>query len=111
MLVIPGRASKDTCDGVTRRELLRVGGSAVLGLSLGDILKWKQETAAAAAQDGAMGPGFGRAQSVILLYLQGGPSHLDLWDPKENVPDRVRSVFRPISTCLSGVQVTELMPR
>jgi hypothetical protein len=110
MLVIPGRAGKDTCDGVTRRELLRVGGSAILGLSLGDLLQWKAQTAAAATPD-TQGPGFGRAQSVILLYLQGGPSHLDLWDPKENVPDRVRSVFRPISTCLSGVQVTELMPR
>jgi hypothetical protein len=111
MLVIPGRAGKDTCDGVTRRELLRVGGSAILGLSLADMLQWKAQTAAAAAPDGTQGPGFGRAQSVILLYLQGGPSHLDLWDPKENVPDRVRSVFRPISTRLSGVQVTELMPR
>jgi hypothetical protein len=112
MLVIPGRAGKDTCDGVTRRELLRVGGSAILGLSLADILQLKQQTALASpTDDSEHGPGFGRAQSVILLYLQGGPSHLDLWDPKDNVPDRVRSVFRPIATRLSGVQVTELLPR
>ena len=39
------------------------------------------------------GPGWGKAKSIIMLYLQGGPSHLDLWDPKENVPDNVRSVF------------------
>src|SRR5947209_17727985 len=111
MLVIPQRAGKDTCDGVTRRELLRVGGSAVFGISLANILQIKAEAAAAHLPSDTQGPGFGRAQSVILLYLQGGPSHLDLWDPKENVPDRVRSVFRPISTCLTGVQVTELMPR
>ena len=111
MFVIPGRAGKDTCDGVTRRELLRVGGSAILGLSLADMLEFKARTAAASPPSTNQGPGFGRAQSVILVYLQGGPSHLDLWDPKENVPDRVRSVFRPTSTRLSGVQVTELLPR
>jgi hypothetical protein len=112
MLVIPGRPGKDTCDGITRRDLLRVGGSAVLGLTLADILGFRQ-TAAAQQHDNNtnQGPGFGRAQSVILLYLQGGPSHLDLWDPKDNVPDRVRSVFRPIPTRLPGVHVTELMPR
>ncbi len=110
MLVIPGRAGKDTCDGVTRRELLRIGGSAILGVTLADLLQLKERTAAARLPDNAEGPGFGRARSVILLYLQGGPSHLDLWDPKENCPDRVRSVFRPISTRIPGVQVTELMP-
>jgi hypothetical protein len=46
-----------------------------------------------------------------MVYLQGGPSHLDLWDPKENVPDNVRSVFKPISTKLPGVQFTELLPQ
>src|SRR6516162_7932860 len=107
MLVIPGRSGKDTCDGVTRRELLRIGGSAILGLSLADILQLQKQTARAANNDtNTQGAGFGRAQSVILLYLQGGPSHLDLWDPKENVPDRVRSVFRPVSTRLTGVHVT-----
>jgi hypothetical protein len=112
MLVIPGRAGKDTCDGVTRRELLRVGGSAILGVGLADWLQWQGQAAAARTADPTpTAPGFGRAQSVILLYLQGGPSHLDLWDPKDNVPDRVRSVFRAIPTSLPGVRVTELMPR
>jgi hypothetical protein len=57
------------------------------------------------------GPGFGKAKSVIFIYLQGGPSHLDLWDPKDNVPDKVKSVFKPIPTKLSGVQYTELLPK
>jgi Protein of unknown function (DUF1501) len=108
MLVIPGRAGKDTCDGITRRDLLRVGGSAVLGVTLADLFGLQQ---ASAAGDMNQGPGWNRAKSVILLYLQGGPSHLDLWDPKDNVPDRVRSIFRPIPTRTPGARVTELLPR
>jgi uncharacterized protein (DUF1501 family) len=106
MFVVPGALGKDTCDGVTRRELLRVGGSAMLGLSLAGLLR--TERAAASSSTGA---GAGKAKSVILLYLQGGPSHLDLWDPKENVPDKVRSVFKPIPTKTSGLQFTELLPK
>src|SRR5690606_4722698 len=45
------------------------------------------------------------------LYLQGGPSHLDLWDPKENVPDNVKSVFKNIDTAIPGVQFTENLPQ
>jgi hypothetical protein len=107
MLVIPGPSGKGTCDGVTRRELLRIGGSAVLGFGLADLLGQQ----AAAAGGGSGGPGFGKARSIILLYLQGGPSHLDLWDPKDHLPDNVRSVFGPIRTRLTGVHVTELLPK
>jgi len=110
MLVIPGQAGKDTCDGVNRRELLRVGGSAMLGLSLADVFR-HQRTAAAAETATAGGPGWGKAKSVIMIFLQGGPSHLDLWDPKPNVPDNVKSVFNPIDTKTPGLQVTELMPK
>src|SRR5262249_29251971 len=108
MLVIPGRAGKDTCDGVTRRELLRVGGSALLGLSLADLFAFQ---ASAKKRSGADGPGFGKAESVILIYLQGGPSHLDLWDPKDGVPDKVKSAFKAIDTKLPGVKFTELLPK
>jgi hypothetical protein len=59
----------------------------------------------------AGGPGWGKAKSIIMVYLQGGPSHLDLWDPKENVPDNVKSVFSPISTKLPGVKFTENLPK
>jgi uncharacterized protein (DUF1501 family) len=108
MLVIPGPAGRDTCDGITRRDLLRVGGSAMIGLSLANLLRFGTARAGETASGGA---GFGKAKSVILLYLQGGPSHLDLWDPKDNVPDKVRSVFKPIPTKLSGVHVTEILPK
>ncbi len=108
MLVIPNRPDRSTCDGVTRRELLRVGGSAFFGLNLAGILRGQ----ARAAEPGAAGgPGWGRAKSVILLYLQGGPSHLDLWDPKPTIHESMRSVFNTIDTRVPGVQVTEVMPR
>src|SRR5438105_13927576 len=109
MLVIPGFTGRDTCDGITRRELLRVGGSAMFGISLANILQL--QAASAAEGDGYGGPGFGKAKSVILVYLQGGPSHLDLWDPKDNVPDNVRSVFKTIDTKVPATKVTEVLPK
>ncbi|MBG88452.1 MAG: hypothetical protein CMO80_16340 [Verrucomicrobiales bacterium] len=108
MIRIPGEPGKDLCDkalGVTRRDVLRVGGSAMLGLSLGGMFNLQ---ALATGKKG--GRGWGKAKSVIMIYLQGGPSHLDLWDPKENVPDNVRSVFKPISTKIPGIKYTELLP-
>jgi len=78
----------------------------MMGISLGSLLELQK----ASANEAAGGPGWGKAKRVILLYLQGGPSHLDLWDPKPDVPDNVRSVFQPISTKLPGVQVMETMP-
>jgi hypothetical protein len=112
MLVIPAGIANDTCDGLTRRDLLRVGGSGILGLSLAQMFALQNASANTnAAQAPAGGPGFGKAKSVIFIYLQGGPSHLDLWDPKDNVPDKVRSVFKPISTKLPGVQVMETLPK
>src|SRR3954449_1487200 len=110
MLVIPGFAGKDNCDGFTRRDFMRVGGSAVFGLTLADLFRGSAPAGETTAAEHG-GPGFGKAKNVILLYLQGGPSHLDLWDPKDNVPDKVKSVFKPIPTKLSGVNVTELLPK
>ncbi len=111
MLVIPGQPGKDLCDrsvGLTRRALLRVGGSSLLGLTLGSMFRLQ---AHAEDKPTGGGPGWGKAKSIIMLYLQGGPSHLDLWDPKENVPDNVRSVFQPIPTKLPGIQFTEILPQ
>lgn len=109
MLVIPGGRGKDTCDGITRRELLRIGGSALLGLSLADVLAAERTAVAAEATGG--GPGWGKAKSVILVFLQGGPSHIDLWDPKPEAPESVRSPFKNIKTKVGGVEFTELLPK
>jgi hypothetical protein len=116
MLRIPGQLANDFCDrglGMTRRDLLRVGGSSLLGISLAQMFE-AQAKAKAAEGPGATtggGPGWNKSKSVILVYLQGGPSHLDLWDPKDNVPENVRSVFKQIPTKLPGVNFTEIMPK
>src|SRR5438128_11842087 len=106
MFAVPGSVGKDTCDGVTRRDLLRVRGSAMLGVTLGNLFRLQ-----AAQPMKGDGPGFGKAKSVILVYLQGGPSHLDLWDPKDNVPDNVKSIFKRIPAKTPGMDVTELLPK
>jgi hypothetical protein len=80
----------------------------MLGLSLGSLLRLQ---AASALEANRGGPGWGRAKRMILVYLQGGPSHLDLWDPKENVPDNVKSVFQNIPTKIPGIQYTENLPK
>ncbi len=112
MIRIPGQPGRDLCDrhlGVTRRDVLRVGATGLFGLSLPVMLRAADATKVAAA--GSHRPGWGKAKSVILVYLQGGPSHLDLWDPKENVPDNVKSVFKAMPTKLPGVHFTELLPK
>jgi hypothetical protein len=82
----------------------------VLGITLGDLLGLQKASAANKGEVG-VGRGFGKAKSVIFIYLQGGPSHLDLWDPKDNVPDKVKSVFKHQQTVLTGTHVTELLPK
>jgi hypothetical protein len=116
MLRIPGQLAKDNCDrGVapSRRDILRVGGASLLGLSLADVLQLKKAQANPTSGEAftGSGPGWNKAKSVIMVYLQGGPSHLDLWDPKENVPDNVKSIFKPIPTKIPGVNFTENLPK
>ncbi|MCA9128844.1 MAG: DUF1501 domain-containing protein [Planctomycetales bacterium] len=111
MFRIEGSPAKDLCDAhlrVSRRDVLRVGGSGLLGLSLAGMLKLQANANEAQV---VHTPGWGKAKSVIMVYLQGGPSHLDLWDPKENVPENVKSPFSNISTKVPGIQFTENLPR
>jgi hypothetical protein len=110
MFRLQGGLGKDLCDphlSVSRRDVLRVGGSGLLGLSLANILKLQANSAESAGS----GPGWGQTKHVIMVYLQGGPSHLDLWDPKENVPENVKSPFKNIPTKIPGIHFTENLPR
>ena len=101
MLRILGRPSV-ACDGLTRRQLLSVGGLSLFGgLTLPDILR------AAESQPHQVGT----ARSVVLLNLFGGPPHMDMFDLKPNAPDTVRGEFSPISTAVPGLQISELLPR
>jgi hypothetical protein len=87
--------------------VLRVGSSGLFGISLANLLQL--QSAQAGESQGA--PGWNRAKRMILVYLQGGPSHLDLWDPKENVPDKVKSVFQANPTKVPGTFFTENLPK
>jgi len=111
MLSLLGQRAKDLCDrrqGMSRRDVLRVGGSGMFGLTLGSMLKMQAQAEESKISGG---PGWGKAKSVVLIYLQGGPSHLDLWDPKPDAPDNVKSIFQPIATKLPGVNFTEILPK
>lgn len=108
MLSIPGRVAR-LCDGSwTRRELLQVGGCGLLGLSLPGFL----ERQARAADSGLTGgKGWGKAKHVIFVFLQGGPPHLDLWDPKPGAPDNIRSPFKKIASNVPGMDFCEPLPK
>jgi len=107
MLVIPGRRCH-TCEGPTRRELMRVGSIGMLGLNLANFFAWQKSSHAAAKYDGARG--FGSAKSVIMVFLQGGPSHIDIWDPKPEAPANIRGEFKGIPTKIPGTHIGEHMP-
>ena len=109
MFSIDGRQGR-LCDGITRREMIEVGSASLLGLSLAGFLKTRKSVASEVAPPSG-GPGFGKAKSVIFLFLQGGPSHLDIWDPKPEAPDNIRGIFKPIQTKTSGLIFSEHMPR
>src|SRR3954466_3383167 len=117
MFRIVGPNAKDLCDAhlrPSRRDILRVGGAGMLGMSLSSLLKLQSVQAAGTSLAGAPaggGPGWGKAKSVIMVYLQGGPSHLDLWDPKPDAPENMRSTFKNIGTKLPGVSFTEILPK
>ncbi|MFP6673951.1 MAG: DUF1501 domain-containing protein [Pirellulaceae bacterium] len=89
---------------LTRRELLRVGGIGAIGLSLPQLLA-AQSSAGRAEGDPP------KADACIVLFLNGGPSHLDMWDMKPSGPVEIRGEFNPISTSLTGVNVCEHLPR
>jgi len=108
MLSIPGTPGS-TCDGFSRREFLRVGGAGLLGLTLGDIFRL-QAASEKVLSSGAPRNGWGQAKSVILLFLQGGPSHIDIWDPKPDAPSNIRGEFKPIRTNVPGIWLSEVMP-
>lgn len=97
MITIPGK-SYELCDGVTRRDFLRLGALGMGGLALPDLLR-----AEAAA-------GLSSKKSVIMIYLAGGPPHQDTFDLKMDAPSEIRGPFKPINTNVSGIQICEHFP-
>jgi Protein of unknown function (DUF1501) len=101
MLSIFGQGTK-LCDGITRRELLKVGGLAIGGLTLADVLRGQEAAGSARSQ---------RNKSVIMVWLRGGASHIDSYDMKPDAPPEIRGEFRPTATSVPGIQICDLMPR
>ena len=85
--------------GVVRREFLQVGFSGFLGMGLADLLAGQ-----------ALAKTTGRAKSVILVFLTGGLSHIDSFDPKPDAPDGIRGEFKPIDTAAAGLRLSEHLP-
>ena len=107
MLTIPGPHSR-FCDGMSRRSWLRIGGLALGGLALPDLLRAQANNQ---APDGARLAGESRvAKAVIMVLLPGGPTHLDTFDLKPDAPAEIRGPFRPIQTNVPGLDITERLP-
>src|SRR6476469_7244803 len=85
----------------SRRWFLQTGLAGVAGLSLPDLLRRRAQGAAAARAD---------CKAVILIWLSGGPSQLDTWDPKPDAPSEVRGPFGSIATKVPGVRISEHFP-
>jgi Protein of unknown function (DUF1501) len=89
---------------ISRRETLRAGAIGLAGLGLPGLLRARE------VQQPSASPAFGRARSCILIFMWGGPSHLDTWDPKPGAPEDIRGPFRPISTNIPGISISEHFP-
>ena len=99
MLEILGR-KQNTCEGVSRRRLLQVGGTGLLGLNVRDLL----------AAEHTVGESAGRAKSVIFMFLFGGPSQLETFDMKPQATDAIRGPFQPIASRTPGLRICEHLP-
>ena len=102
MLSILGRASGKAgfCDRVSRRGFLQIGGAAMGGLALNQILALEASAGIVNSH-----------KAIINIYLPGGPPHLDMWDLKPNAPAEIRGEFKPINTNVPGIQICELFPK
>jgi hypothetical protein len=95
----------------SRREAIRVGVLAGLGLGLPDLLRARDRVLATTPKPRGAETTFGRARSVIMIYLHGGPAQQETWDPKPNGPYPERGEFGAIATSVPGVTFGELLPR
>src|SRR5712671_4502975 len=99
MLTIYGQRHR-FCDGISRRNFLRIGALGLGGLALPDLLQ-------AEAQSGIRKS----HKAIIMIYLPGGPPHQDMFDLKMDAPSEIRGEFQPIKTNVPGIQICEHLPR
>ena len=87
------------CDGIDRRELLRVGGLSALGIGLSTAFQLRSASGAPTNSR--------ELKNCILIWLDGGPSHIDTFDPKPGAPAEIRGNYKPISTNVPGIEISE----
>ena len=105
MFTIEGQPTR-LCDGVSRREMLRVGGLGLMGLTLDRL----SQHALATQRQSSLSPAPGKAKSCILLFMLGGPPQHSTWDPKPDAEVEIRGDFGAIGTSVTGTQFCELLP-
>jgi uncharacterized protein DUF1501 len=88
------------CNGLTRRDVLRVGTLGIAGFTLSDLFQLRAEAS----------PTRGKANAIIMIHLSGGPSHIDTYDPKPDAPAEIRGEFKAIPTKVDGIQISEQFP-
>src|SRR5947209_7992774 len=96
------------CEGFYRRDFLTIGAAGLLGLTLPEFLRLE---ARAKATNGETSKPSTKANSVILVWLGGGPATIDMWDLKPEAPEGIRGEFKPIATKAAGVQISEHLPK
>lgn len=97
----PRPGQNNFCDGLSRRNFLQIGGLALGGMSLSQLL---QAEAASQAKPQSH-------KAIIMIFLPGGPPHQDMWDVKTDAPSEIRGEFRPIATRVPGIEICEMFPR
>jgi hypothetical protein len=101
MLTFHSAGGGKTCDGISRRNFLKVGALCAGGLTLADLLRL--EAAGKASRT--------KTKSVIMVWLEGGPSQIDIYDLKPEAPAEIRGPYQPITTNVPGMEICELLPR
>src|SRR5262245_59211123 len=101
MLTFRGSKQHRFCDGLSRRDFLRVGALGLGGLTLADLFRLEAQ--------GSVDARAGH-KAIIMIYLGGAPSHIDMYDLKPDAPAEIRGEFKPTKTTVPGFDVCELMP-
>ncbi|MGN6544473.1 MAG: DUF1501 domain-containing protein [Aureliella sp.] len=102
MFRVEAGGTRKYCDGLSRRSFVQVGVAGMASVGLADVLRAREESAVGGSR---------KDTSVILIWLDGGPGHMDMYDMKPEAPVEYRGIWRPIRTNVPGIEITELFPR
>src|SRR5215212_9375336 len=102
LTILGGGAGRGFCDGVSRRNFLKIGALGLGGLTLPQLLRAEAQSGSTAGKS---------HKAVIMIFLPGGPAHQDMFDLKPDAPMEVRGEFKPIRTNVPGIEICEHLPR